>query len=141
MKYRMPNELIDLVAVASSQKVDLSRHATPNYDVDELNAYITGNFKENEYKINDRHVISSGYSGPHEVYRVFTVNFTDAGQITLFGDHIKAEKEYVIIKASEYEELTKKPEETTEPSPEDKPAEPKVVVDPDEPIDLDNIPF
>lgn len=141
MKYRMPNELIDLVEVASTQKVDLSRHATPNYDIDEVTKYVAGAFKDDQYTIKDYHQVT-GYNGPHEVYRVFQLKFTDAGGLTLFGDHLKVEKDFVVIKASEYEELTKKPEEPAETPTEEKPADvPKIEDISDEPIDLDNIPF
>lgn len=142
MKYRMPNELIDLVAVASTQKVDLTRHSTPNYDIDEVANYVAGAFKEDQYKINDYNQVS-GSQGPHEVYRVFQLKFTDAGGVTLFGDHLKFEKDFVIIKATEYEELTKKPEEPAEQPAEETKAEdvPKIEDISDEPINLDDIPF
>lgn len=133
MKYRMPNELIDLVDIASSQKVDLSRHNTPNYDIDEVAKYVASIFEENQYKINDYHQVT-GHSGPHEVYRVFQLKFPDAGGITFFGDHLKVEKDFVIIKASEYEELTKKPEEPVD-------EEAKIEDISDEPINLDDIDF
>lgn len=147
MKYRMPTELIDLVEVASTQKVGLTRHSTPNYDIDEVAKYVAGAFKEDQYKINDYNQVT-GNQGPHEVYRVFQLRFTDVGDVTLFGDHLKVEKDYVIIRASEYEELTKKPEEPVETAVEEKSAdEPKKIDDvviediSDEPINLDDIPF
>lgn len=121
MKYRMPDTFIDMVTVASSSDIDLSRHRVALYDADEILSYVRGKFNESDYKLEDYNQVSTSYyNGPVEAYRVVKIDFEPigGGAITLFGECFSTPKDYVIVKKSEYEEQMAKLEAFEKPAEE-----------------------
>ena len=130
MKYKIPNELIDLLEVISVQDIDVNKHSIPDYDIDVVLAHASKNYEDQFKLVQDTNTTPS-YS-PDEYYRVVEIKFNEGGKLAMFSVHHKIEGHRIITEA-EYKKLTQTPEEKAE-------EERKKATD-DKPIDLSEIPF